>query len=111
MSNIILFKFTTDEPDKNRDIQFSKESTIEELLLAFLRETNSIQTLAKDKIIFWNKSQFLNDPKNLKKRIGSYYNSSSRNIRVRVTDTGKILGGINALIIFNSEQATKIIYS
>ena len=111
MSNNILFKFITDEPDKNRDILFSKESTIEELLLTFLRETNSIQTLATDKIIFWNKSQFLNDPKNLKKIIGSYYNRSSKNIRVRVTDTGKILGGNNALYIFNSEPTFKIIYS
>ena len=104
MSNNILFKFTTDEPDKNRDIYFSKESTIEELLLDFLRETNSIQTLATNKIIFWNKSQFLNDPKNLKKRIDSYYNSSLKNITVRVTDTGKILGGINALFLIMSKH-------
>ena len=56
----IFFKFHTDEDDKDRDITFSKESTIEELLFHFLTLTNSIMTLDQDKIVFMNKVIALN---------------------------------------------------
>ena len=90
----VFFKFHTDEDDKDRDITFSKESTIEELLFHFLTLTNSIMTLDQDKIVFMNKAKIMNKPENLKKKIGSYFNNSVKMVEIKVLDTGNVLGGI-----------------
>ncbi len=90
----IFFKFHTDEDDKDRDITFSKESTIEELLFHFLTLTNSKMTLDQDKIVFMNKAKIMNKPEYLKKKIGSYFNNSVKMVEIKVLDTGNVLGGI-----------------
>ena len=89
----IFFKFHTDENDKNRVITFSRESTIEELLMDFLRKTNSKMTLDQDKIVFMNKAKIMNKPENLKKKIGAYFNNSVKMIEIKVLDTKNVLGG------------------
>ena len=89
----IFFKFHTDENDKDKDITFSKESTIEELLMEFLKQTNSVMTLDQDKIVFMNKAKIMNKPDNLKKKIGSYFNNSVKMVEIKVLDTGNVLGG------------------
>ena len=99
MSEYILFKFETDEDSKNRDIKVKKDSTIREGLLDFLRATNSVMTLDLDKIVFWNKSKMLNSPKFLDKKVGQHFNSSVQNVKIKVNDTGNILGG-RKIIIF-----------
>ena len=67
MSNKILFKFLTDVKNKDRNILFDRDSTIEQLLLTFFRETNCILTPDTDKISFLSKGEILNHPRNLKK--------------------------------------------
>lgn len=99
MSDFILFKFETDEDSKNRDLQIKRNSTIREGLLSFLSATNSVMTLELDKIVFWNKSKMLNSPKFLDKKVGEHFNSSVQNVRIKVNDTGNILGG-RKIIIF-----------
>ena len=99
MSDFILFKFETDEDSKNRDLQIKRNSTIREGLLSFLSATNSVMTLELDKIVFWNKSKMLNSPKFLDKKVGEHFNSSVQNIKIKVNDTGNILGG-RKIIIF-----------
>ena len=89
----IYFQFETEEESKNRTLPFSRETTIKECLLSFLRDTNSIMTLDLDKIQFMNKAQLLNNPKVLDKKLGSHFNRSVKNIKIKVLDAGNILGG------------------
>ena len=93
MPGTIFFKFHTGENDKDRNITFSKDSTIEQLLLEFLRQTNSVMTLEESKIVFMNKSRIMNKPDNLQKKISSHFNNSVKMIEIKVIDTANILGG------------------
>ena len=99
MSDFILFKFETDEDSKNRSLQVKRDSTIREGLLSFLTATNSVMTLDLDKIVFWNKSKMLNSPKFVDQKVGQLYNRSVQNVKIKVNDTGNILGG-RKIIIF-----------
>ena len=99
MVDFILFKFETDEDTKNRDLKISRDSTMREALLYFLRDTNSILTLELEKIQFMNKAKLLNVPKILDKKVGEHFNRTTQNIKIKVLDAGNILGGIRKLYV------------
>ncbi len=87
----IKFK-TNDENINKRIFKYDTSLTIEDMLLDFLRETNSKMVLDPNQISFLFKALLINKKENLQKKVGEVFRST-HNIAINVIDTNYIIGG------------------
>ena len=87
----IKFK-TQDEIINKRIFKYDTSLTIEDMLLDFLRETNSKMVLDPNQISFLFKALLINKKENLQKKVGEVFRST-HNIAINVIDTNFIIGG------------------
>ena len=87
--SLITVNFQTNYEDSNK-FQFERETTIEEMLLTFLKNSNSKVTLDPSEISFIYNAIILNTNNNLKKKIKDVFKSPYA-CQIRVIDTSNIL--------------------
>ncbi len=87
----IKFK-TNDENINKRIFKYDTSLTIEDMLLDFLRKTNSKMILDPNQISFLFKALLINKKENLQKKVGEVFRST-HNIAINVIDTNYIIGG------------------
>ena len=83
---------TQDEIINKRIFKYDTSLTIEDMLLDFLRETNSKMVLDPNQISFLFKALLINKKENLQKKVGEVFRST-HNIAINVIDTNFIIGG------------------
>ena len=92
MSKILLiFTHNEDFDIQKKTFEFNKEYTIKEMLLQYLRDTNSRMILDPNKIMFMYGGKILNHEKFFNKKIKELFKHN--NIQIQITDTGGIIGG------------------
>ena len=87
----IKFK-TTDEDINRRTFNYNVSCTIKDMLLNFLRETNSKMVLKPNEISFLYKALLINKSDILNKKVGEIFRHK-QNVAINVIDTNNIIGG------------------
>ena len=88
--SLIAVNFQTDYEDSNKKFfQFERETTIEEMLLTFLKNSNSKVTLDPSEICFFFNNRILNKNNNLKKKIKDVFRFP--NTCIKVFETSNVL--------------------
>ena len=91
MTENVVIKFTYGEDEK--EITFTKDTSVKDCLTRFLQETNSNLELDTSKITFYYGNRLLNSETYLNDK--NLYDIKIKNNHViKVTDTSNIIGGI-----------------
>lgn len=96
MSDEITIGFMFDGGEGGKlNFSFKKTSTIKEMLEDFLKRTNSVVTLERNKIIFSFRNKVLNSKPYENQMIQNIFGRG--NVTVKIIDKNKIIGGNNDL--------------
>ena len=95
--DIIHCNFILENKDIKSDFDFKKSNTAREIIITFLRETNSIMNYKTDAITFMTNALVLNSDKNLDQPLSKLIKKSvlrDGNIRIKIFETKDIIGGL-----------------
>ena len=81
-----------EDPNNLKMYEFNTSITIKDMLLDYLKQTNSIMTLDAEKITFMAKGILNNKDSTLNKTVGQYFKTLD-NVVVKVYDNSGIIGG------------------
>lgn len=96
-NDIVHINFIIENKEIKSDFDFKKSNTAREVIITFLRETNSIMNYKVDAITFMTNAMVLNSDKNLDKPLSKLIKKSvlkEGNIRIKVFETENIIGGL-----------------